>query len=67
LRFDDLFLSSYTDPPLTTIRQPKREMGLMAGDMLHLLLNGEKPESRLTTGSLIVRESTSPLRAPAAT
>ena len=28
--FDDLFLSSYTDPPLTTIRQPKREMGLQA-------------------------------------
>ena len=25
--FDDLFLSSYTDPPLTTIRQPKHEMG----------------------------------------
>jgi LacI family transcriptional regulator/LacI family repressor for deo operon, udp, cdd, tsx, nupC, and nupG len=65
--FDDLFLSSYTDPPLTTIRQPKREMGLMAGEMLHLLLNGEKPESRLTTGTLIIRESTAPLRAQAAT
>jgi DNA-binding LacI/PurR family transcriptional regulator len=65
--FDDLFLSSYTDPPLTTIRQPKREMGLMAGEMLHQLLSGEKPESRLTIGSLIVRESTAPLRARAAT
>ena len=46
--FDDLFLSSYTDPPLTTVRQPKREMGLMAGEMLHQLIAGEKPESRLT-------------------
>src|SRR5215510_2914366 len=25
--FDELFLSSYTDPPLTTIEQPKHEMG----------------------------------------
>ena len=65
--FDDLFLSSYTDPPLTTIRQPKREMGLMAGEMLHQLLHGEHPESRCTSGTLIIRESTAPLRAQAAT
>jgi DNA-binding LacI/PurR family transcriptional regulator len=56
--FDDLFLSCYTDPPLTTIRQPKREMGLMAGEMLYQLLAGEKPESQITKGTLIVREST---------
>lgn len=63
--FDDLFLSSYTDPPLTTIRQPKREMGLQAGEILLRLLNGEKPESRMTTGALVVRESTAPPRAAA--
>jgi DNA-binding LacI/PurR family transcriptional regulator len=56
--FDDLFLSSYTDPPLTTIRQPKREMGLQASEILLQLLGGEKPESRITTGVLVVREST---------
>jgi DNA-binding LacI/PurR family transcriptional regulator len=65
--FDDLFLSSYTDPPLTTIQQPKREMGLQAGEMLLQLLHsqiphGEKPESRVTTGVLIVRGSTAPPR-----
>jgi DNA-binding LacI/PurR family transcriptional regulator len=58
--FDDLFLSSFTDPPLTTIRQPKREMGFLAGEILLQLLGGEKPESRVTTGELVVRESTAP-------
>jgi len=58
--FDDLFLSSYIEPALTTVRQPKREMGLMAGEMLHQLLSGETPESRITAGWLIVRESTAP-------
>jgi DNA-binding LacI/PurR family transcriptional regulator len=62
--FDDLFFSTYTDPPLTTIRQPKRDMGLMAGEMLHQLLGGEKPESQVTTGTLVVRESTGPRPVP---
>jgi DNA-binding LacI/PurR family transcriptional regulator len=56
--FDDLFLSSYTDPPLTTIRQPKREMGVEAGEILLQLIGGGKTESRMTTGTLVVREST---------
>jgi DNA-binding LacI/PurR family transcriptional regulator len=56
--FDDMFVSSYIDPPLTTIRQPKREMGLQAGEILLQLLAGEKPQSRMTTGVLVIREST---------
>jgi len=56
--FDDLFLSSFADPPLTTIRQPKREMGFLAGEILLKLLSGEKPESRMTAGELVVRQST---------
>src|SRR5262249_37972421 len=56
--FDDLFLASFTDPPLTTIRQPKEEMGLMAGEMLYQQLQGERPESKMTRGTLVVREST---------
>jgi DNA-binding LacI/PurR family transcriptional regulator len=56
--FDDLFFAPFLDPPLTTIRQPKREMGLLTGEMLHGLLRGEKPESRLIQGTLVVREST---------
>jgi DNA-binding LacI/PurR family transcriptional regulator len=56
--FDDLYLSSYTDPPLTTIWQPKREMGLLAAEILLRLIGGEKSESRMTSGVLVVREST---------
>jgi DNA-binding LacI/PurR family transcriptional regulator len=60
--FDDLFLSSYTDPPLSTIRQPKHEMGRHATEILFKLLNGEKPESEICDGTLIVRGSTAPTR-----
>jgi len=56
--FDDLFLSSFTDPPLTTVRQPKREMGVLASEILLKLLSGEKPESCVTSGELVVRDST---------
>jgi len=58
--FDDLFLSSYADPPLTTIRQPKHEMGCQAMEILLELVAGGKPSSRITTGTLIVRQSTAP-------
>jgi LacI family transcriptional regulator/LacI family repressor for deo operon, udp, cdd, tsx, nupC, and nupG len=61
--YDDLYLSSYTDPPLTTIQQPKREMGMQAGEILLQLLAGEKPESRMTSGALVVRKSTARLEA----
>jgi LacI family transcriptional regulator len=58
---DDLFLASYTDPPLTTIQQPKHQMGRLAAEILLQLLSGEKPDSRVTlTGKLIVRQSTAP-------
>lgn len=56
--FDDLFLSSYTDPPLTTVRQPKHEMGRDAAQLLLELIAGGKPRSRVTRGELIVRQST---------
>lgn len=56
---DDLYLSSYTDPPLTTIQQPKQEMGRLAVQILLQLLSGGKPDSRITlTGKLVVRQST---------
>jgi DNA-binding LacI/PurR family transcriptional regulator len=57
--FDDLFVASYTTPPLTTIRQPKQEMGRRAMSILLDLLAGEVPDTRiLLTGELIVRGST---------
>jgi DNA-binding LacI/PurR family transcriptional regulator len=57
--FDDLFLASYTDPPLTTVRQPMRMMGHLAMVSLFKVMSGE--ESTITIrvpAELIVREST---------
>jgi DNA-binding LacI/PurR family transcriptional regulator len=62
--FDDLTISPYTIPPLTTVRQPKQEMGRMATEILLNLLGGSAAEnSRVVKGELIVRESTAPPRA----
>jgi len=61
--FDDLFLASYTQPPLTTVRQPMRRMGLLAMENLFRLMSGEDSAIRITVeAELIVRESTA--RAP---
>jgi DNA-binding LacI/PurR family transcriptional regulator len=58
---DDLYLSSYTDPPLTTVQQPKQEMGRRAAQILLELLSGKTPESHIMLpGKLVVRESTAP-------
>ena len=57
--FDDLFISSYVEPPLTTIRQPMRVMGRQAMDVMLKLLAGEDSDDVITVkGDLIVRSST---------
>lgn len=57
--FDDLFLASYTQPPLTTVRQPMRRMGQLAMESLIRLMSGEDSAIRITVAAeLIVREST---------
>lgn len=57
--FDDLFLASYTEPPLTTVRQPMRRMGLLAMESLFNLMSGEDSAIRVRVDAeLIVREST---------
>ncbi len=59
--FDDLFLAQYTDPPLTTVRQPKRHMGRLAMETLLRLLSGSTSEENIKVpGELVVRESTAP-------
>jgi LacI family transcriptional regulator len=62
--FDDIYISSQTYPPLTSVRQPLSEMGETALDMLISIIQGRKLLSRrreLPT-ELMVRESTG--RAP---
>ncbi|ANZ40911.1 hypothetical protein BBK82_37945 [Lentzea guizhouensis] len=58
--FDDLPLASWTSPPLTTVRQPWREVGAAAVRMLNELAEGRvlgHPRVEFAT-SLVVRSST---------
>jgi DNA-binding LacI/PurR family transcriptional regulator len=57
--FDDLPLARYVEPPLTTVRQPKREMGRMAMQVLLKLMAGSDAEQDIrVAGELILRQST---------
>jgi LacI family transcriptional regulator len=63
--FDDLPEVSWSSPPLTTIRQPLSEMGMVAARTVLRLAQREKLESprvELST-ELVVRDSTAPPRA----
>lgn len=63
--FDDLFIASYTQPLLTTVRQPHRQMGLMAMEMLLKLFSAEQAKTSVKVeGELIVRESTASPKTP---
>ena len=57
--FDDVELARYTEPPLTTVRQPISSIGrVLAGQLLRLAAGEEiAPEVILPT-ELVVREST---------
>jgi len=61
--FDDVPTAERMSPPLTTVRQPLKEMGRMAAQMLLRMIEGETLESKrveLAT-SLVIRESCAPL------
>lgn len=60
--FDDLPGSSYTTPPLTTIRQPLYDIGLIATHSLLRLINGETVHGTVPPLELVVRETTRRLR-----
>jgi len=60
--FDDIPLASYVAPSLTTIAQPKGEMGRRAAQMVLALLSEPGDASRFVSnitvqGSLVIRES----------
>nr|WP_111741949.1 DNA-binding transcriptional regulator CytR [Leminorella richardii] len=61
--FDDISMAKYADPPLTTVAQPRYQIGKQAVQMLLELLEGnpEKRGSILLDSELIVRDSTAPL------
>ncbi len=63
--FDDIFFASYLNPPLTTVRQPMKELGRRAMQLLLALLRKEQTDRTiLVEGQLVVRGSTAEPRSP---
>jgi LacI family transcriptional regulator len=62
--FDDVRLAAFANPPLTTIAQPKYEMGVVAATMLlQRMRYHERPaHRRVFETSLVTRRSTAPAR-----
>jgi LacI family transcriptional regulator len=61
--FDDLPGSEYTTPPLTTIRQPLYDIGLIATRALLRLIDGDSVTEEIPPLQLVVRETTRALAA----
>ncbi len=62
--FDDIQSAAFHNPSLTTVRQPLREMGVNAGEILLQRLAGQSsyPASVTVEPQLMVRASTGPVR-----
>ncbi|GEL48139.1 LacI family transcriptional regulator [Cellulomonas hominis] len=59
--FDDLPVTPWLDPPLTTVRQPLAEMGDAAVTLVHRAREGTRGPAHLELATrLVVRESTAP-------
>jgi DNA-binding LacI/PurR family transcriptional regulator len=56
--FDDIDMAAYAIPPLTTIRQPRFELGQRAMRMMLNLLAGQEPDNQIVPGELVVRQTT---------
>jgi DNA-binding LacI/PurR family transcriptional regulator len=58
--FDDLPLAAHTQPPLTTLRQPRRVMGEQLAELLHTaIIDHDAPPRSITLAPrLVVRKST---------
>ena len=58
--YDDIAAANYTDPPLTTLRQPFRDMGRRLVEMLLKRMNGTPAQAlqEVWTPELVVRGST---------
>ncbi|MGI8315477.1 LacI family DNA-binding transcriptional regulator [Halobacillus mangrovi] len=55
--FDDIQLSEYANPPLTTIRQPKYEAGALSVHMIFQMLAGEKVERNYNLSTEFIERS----------
>ncbi|SCL20552.1 transcriptional regulator, LacI family [Micromonospora nigra] len=55
--FDDIETAAYTEPPLTTVRQPIQELGREMTRMLLRMAAGERVDPLLLPTELIIRQS----------
>jgi len=63
--FDDIYITPHTNPPLTTVAQPKFQIGQLAVQKISNVLNGYDAETggvTLLECPLVVRESTAPCK-----
>lgn len=59
--FDDIRLAGTSSPALTTMAHPYREMGLLAVQTIHALMQGERPhDDILLETRLVIRDSCRP-------
>ena len=56
--FDDLFFASFSEVPLSSIAQPKYEIGVRAAQKMLDLLDDKEVESEILEPSIVVRQST---------
>jgi len=60
--FDDLPISAFMIPPLTTVHRSIDEIGEGAAEAMIDLVEGRTPRARVSSPTLAIRESTRPLR-----
>ena len=58
---DDIFLSKYIEPKLTTMGINKEDMGIYAMDLLYKKIKGQEPSNIRLPMSLVVRDSVAKL------
>lgn len=62
--FDDIIFANAFDPPLTTVRQPRREMGRRAMELMIERLNGDRSHSVIELETELVVRGSVARRAP---
>jgi LacI family transcriptional regulator len=62
--YDNILFSNFVDPPLTTIKQPKKILGKTGTELLFKLIEGKKVENKhiILETELIERDSVAPPR-----
>jgi len=64
LGYDNIYLCDYVNPPLTTIKQPKKNMGKLAFELMAKLLSGKRIKKKriILDTDLIIRDTVKNLK-----